>query len=189
MSTMNPNLQRLRVAVKLMLLVALLAIVYVVLAIFRSGDGNGIALMTLSLRLPAVAPGESALLDWDGRPVLVMQRSVDQITALVRSNALLADATSTRSSQPDDAVNPYRSLEPEWFVAIALGTDFSCTVELVDKVPALFGEPQGTAGLRDTCRGSYYDLAGRVYRVQYAKKNLAVPTYRLSGSTLELVGR
>lgn len=141
-------------------------------------------LPTLRVAVSDLLPGAHKIIDWEGRPVLIMRRdarmqsSVDDLDP-----ALLHDPASADSVQPKTALAVWRSRDPAWFVAIAVGTDLGCPVRVAE--PAEL--PAGlAAGLRDTCRGAFYDLAGRVLDGQQADENLTVPSYRLDGDVLVL---
>lgn len=185
----NLRLQRLRVAVKLMLLLAFLIAVYVGGSSFNSNGTDTAELEPLSIDLDAVASGGAVTVNWNGRPIIIVQRTTEEIQALQKENSRLKDASSSQSEQPDFARVPHRSLDPRWFVAVALGTDFSCPVDRVQMVPATLLGVDDQAGLQDSCRGSYYDLAGRVIAGQYADRNLPIPEYQISGNTLILGGQ
>ena len=81
--------------------------------------------------------------------------------------------------------NPMRSLEPDYFIALDYGTDLGCPLELV---PADVNAPviPWSGGFRDRCRGSWYDLSGRVYKEQKASRNLEIPAYSIEGDILNL---
>jgi ubiquinol-cytochrome c reductase iron-sulfur subunit len=139
------------------------------------------------INLRGLAPGELLLADWNGRQVLVLHRTLEMITALEAENGALLDPESRRSRQPPAAKNPLRSVHPGYFVAIAHGTDLGCEVALVPPGdPAL--EPGSAGGFRDRCRGSRYDLAGRVYRGQEAPRNLDIPPHRFLDEARLLIG-
>ncbi|MEM7210208.1 MAG: hypothetical protein AAF434_20470 [Pseudomonadota bacterium] len=110
---------------------------------------------------------------WDGLPVMVILRSDQTIASLDSHAAALRDPDSDRSTQPDGARNAWRSLRPEIFVAIALGTDLRCPIK-----PRFEGEQ--LQGFVDQCRGWRYDAAGRVFDAQDALRNLRVPPYRIT---------
>jgi ubiquinol-cytochrome c reductase iron-sulfur subunit len=108
---------------------------------------------------------------------------------------LLRDPLSASSDQPDEARNTHRSLQPRYFVAIAQGTDLNCPIELFsgELVPRKSVSARSNAGedplttlpgFRDQCRGSHYDIAGRVYSKQEAQRNLVVPPHRIEGAQL-----
>ncbi len=179
---------RLRVLIKVMLATAAAAVLFVILAFFFSGNDERPRLPTLVVPLAGIAPGESTRVLWERRPVIILRRTPEMITALTTrdAGAQLRDAQSRRSEQPVALQTALRSLEPEWFVAIALGTDQGCPVSAYTAAtsadattPAnpIATSNTAAAGFADECRGSLYDGAGRVLADQYADRNLAVPLY------------
>lgn len=185
--TVNPSSQRrrlrLRVLAKSMIAVAVLAVLLMFASAFLTGDAERDSGPGLSITIGEIPIGDSRIILWEGRPVIVIHRDALTLETLRSAGAGLQDADSARSEQPDFARNAWRSSDPEWFVAIALGTDYGCPVA---GLPA--GEGSVTAGLVDQCRGSRYDAAGRVLSGQYADRNLVVPEYRIDGDTL-ILGR
>lgn len=168
---------RLRVALKLMLLVGAGLLFYVFAASFFTSQPGEKSYRTLRLSVSNQEPGSVEWYNWNGRPVMILRRTAEQLAALDGLEAELQDPASKRSRQPDYALNPYRSREPEWFVAIASGTDLSCAIVWMEAEDKPFrGQPWG-GGFADSCRGARYDLAGRVFSRQHAKKNLSVPQY------------
>ncbi len=133
-------------------------------------------------------PGQARMELWDGRPVLIYRRTETDIQQLQADDTRLLDFDSTESRQPSWAQNPYRSREPEWFVSIGVGTDFSCPVRHLAAASEPFLEQPWQGGFIDDCRGSRYDSAGRVYRGQYADENLIVPEYIRKDDVLILGG-
>ncbi len=65
---------KLRVTAKVMLGVAALAVLYVFIAAIRSGTGEVAEVPTLKVNLADLLPGESRLVSWEGRPVLIYRR-------------------------------------------------------------------------------------------------------------------
>jgi len=130
--------------------------------------------------------GEALFLNWEGRPVVIYRRQDNEFSQLRTIDNRLLDETSQNSDQPEDMLNAYRSVEPEWFVAIALGTDQGCSLTHLPANSSLFQQQPWHGGFIDACRKSRYDLSGRVYESQYATRNLVVPPYKLSGTTVIL---
>lgn len=180
---------RLRVLAKLMLATAFLAVVFVFLSAFLSGDKPGDPVPGLQVDIGDMAAGEMRTVIWEGRPIIVHRRDAAQRDALLRADAErdagLRDPSSKRSEQPAGADPALRSMAPDWFVAIALGTDYGCPVKPV-------AEPTRENGIDvafvDDCRGSRYDAAGRVLAGDYADRNLVVPAHTIDGDTL-ILGR
>lgn len=141
----------------------------------------------LTVDLAAAAPGEVRLVDWGGRQVLVQRRDGATIDALAAANPALADSASAASMQPEPARNRYRSLRPEFFVALAHDTGPGCLVEWLPAGAADAPAPWH-GGFRDRCAGSWYDAAGRVYRGQSAPRNLIVPPHHFRTATELVLG-
>ena len=206
---------RLRVMAKLMLLCAFVVVVYVALASFGTEDDVGSEGTALKVTLTDLEPGMMKSLVWESRPVLVYRRTVEEIAALDvaavddrggvvdhggrdgrsdrsdRSDrsgldGRLRDPASKKSKQPEWARSAYRSREPEWFVAIALGTDLGCSLNFVPASESNFQGERWTGGFVDTCRKARYDLSGRVFKDQYATRNLVIPVYSIDGDELVL---
>ena len=186
------RLLRLRVALKAMVAVGVVTIAFVLVSAFLSGEDDERALPALRVVVGDMAPGETRTLTWDGRAVLVRRRTSEEIDRLEAEDgalrARLRDPDSARSEQPPGVGGALRSVEPEWFVAIGLGTDYGCPVGYLQPEPAPFAGAPWPGGFVDGCRRSRYDLAGRVYAGQYADRNLVVPPHAIVGDALVLGG-
>ena len=167
----------LRVLAKLMIALGAMGVVYVFVAALISGEDDENALDLMRVTISDIKLGTLRTLSWEGRPVLVYRRTPEQIASLSRVNVALRDERSIDSQQPSMANNTLRSNDEQWFIAIALGTDYGCPLELKGEL------------IVDTCRGSRYDLAGRVYTGGYADRNLVVPRYTLNEDGSVLLGR
>lgn len=179
---------KLRVVAKLMAYVGVAGMIYVLVSAIRSGDGDVPDVPSLKVAIGDMSRGEIRFLTWEGRPVVVYRRQNDDIRNLREPDDRLVDPGSAKSEQPDAYVNDYRSISPDWFVAIALGTDLGCSIDYLpaDRIP--FQDGPWNGGFVDSCRSARYDLAGRVYEGQYATRNLVVPQYSISSDTL-ILGR
>jgi len=178
----------LRVTVKLLLSAAVIAFIYVFASAFLTRDGNEAAVADQRVVLTGLASGATMTLLWDTRPVIVHRRTPDEQLAITQGYRDFVDPQSSASQQPSWAQTEFRSRNPEWFVAIALGTDFSCSIAWLPP-GGTFRDNPWRGGFKDSCRGSRYDPAGRVYSGQYASRNLIVPDYRIDGDTLILGAR
>jgi len=174
----------LRVAVKLMLLAFFIGLGATFLRSLptpspEASDG-------LRFDLTELVAGQPVRLHWGQKRVIVYRREAVPAAERQRLAAYLADPNSRHASQPEFAENLYRSRDPRYFVALDFGTDLNCQLDYVDSSKT---GPKGMlwlGGLRDRCRGSWYDDAGRVYAGQKALRNLNVPAYRIEGNTLIL---
>ncbi len=177
---------KLRVAIKLMVLFAFLIFLYVALSSLGSGTDEAAAVPTKKVDISQFSAGDAEFLIWEGRPVVVYRRFDHEISALEQPNFFLADPESKKSKQPADMNTVHRSADKAWFVAIALGTDLGCSIELLPASSELYqGQPWG-GGFVDTCRKSRFDFAGRVYRSEYSGRNLVIPPYSVEGETVVL---
>lgn len=168
---------RLRVALKLMLLVGAGLLFYVFAASFFTTQPGEKSYRTMRLSVVNQQPGSVEWYNWNGRPVMILRRTAGQLATLDALETELQDPASKRSRQPDYARNQHRSRQPEWFVAIASGTDLSCAIVWLEAEDVPFRGQPWQGGFADSCRGARYDLAGRVFSGQHAKKNLSVPQY------------
>ena len=185
-STREPRRLKLRVAAKLLLTVAFLAVLYVFAVAAFTGGVPIEDTPTLAVPIDDMRPGETRQVVWDDKPVLVHRRTPEEIAALGEARARLKDPRSEASRQPEWATGRYRSREPEWFVAIAVGTDFSCPLRWLPASALRVGGVAWAGGYEDECRGSRYDPAGRVYDGQFADRNLMVPPYAIDADEVVL---
>jgi len=179
---------RLRVAAKMMMYLGFAGVVYVFISAITSGDGEVPAVPSMRVEIANLQPGQVQFLTWQGRPVLIYRRTDADVVALRTADPRLRDPGSNSSQQPDTAKNDFRSVNPDYFVAIALGTGRGCSVEHVPASSEMFQGMAWSGGFIDSCDKDRFDLAGRVYDNQYAGKNLQVPPYAMEGTTV-ILGR
>jgi len=142
--------------------------------------------------ISGLKPGEKMTVEWRGKPVWIVHRTPEMLTALPKLNDQLADPDSTR--KPDEqapayARNPVRAIKPEYFVTVGICTHLGCSPS--DKFqagpqPSLPDDWQG--GFFCPCHGSTFDLAGRVYKNKPAPDNLEVPPHMYLSDTKLLIG-
>ncbi|HEY9148707.1 MAG TPA: ubiquinol-cytochrome C reductase, iron-sulfur subunit [Gammaproteobacteria bacterium] len=186
---MNDTTRRLllRVVVKLMLLAGIAATGYILFASLDEEPQQAHTPAPLQLPLPPVQHPTVTRHPWAGGNLLLLQYPADAPVAYP-PEARLFDPGSTQARQPAALALPQRSLQRGVFLAYDRGTDMGCPLEWVAA-----GTRQGPiqpwpGGFRDTCRGSWYDAAGRVLRGQEAGRNLDIPPYRMLAPDLLEVG-
>ncbi len=138
--------------------------------------------------ISAIKPGEKLTVEWRGKPVWILRRTPEQLASLKQTDAQLADPKSERKQYPTPAYakNDYRSIKPEFFVAVGICSHLGCSPS--DKFtpgaqPSLPDDWAG--GFFCPCHGSTFDFAGRVFKNKPAPDNLEVPPHMyLSDSTL-----
>jgi len=137
-----------------------------------------------TLDLGTVAPGALVTVEWRGKPIWVLHRTPQMIASLDDHDYLLLDPQSKEPQQPPYARNRFRSIKPEFFVAIAICTHLGC----IPSYRPQAGEPglgaNWPGGFYCPCHGSAFDLAGRVFKNVPAPRNLEIPPYVLQGNTL-----
>ena len=138
-----------------------------------------------------IKPGEKKTVEWRGKPVWIIRRTTEQVEALKKSDAQLADPQSARSAYPtpEYAKNGHRSIKPEFMVAVGICTHLGCSPG--DRLsagpqPSLPDDWQG--GFLCACHGSTFDLAGRVFKNKPAPDNLEVPPHMYLSDNKLLVG-
>jgi ubiquinol-cytochrome c reductase iron-sulfur subunit len=136
-----------------------------------------------------IPPGGMKTVEWRGKPVWVVRRTPEMVTALQSPSPELADPNSRRDQQPAYAANATRSIRPEVFVAVGICTHLGCSPTAV---PAGSGNPSLPAdwagGFFCPCHGSTFDGAGRVFRNKPAPSNLEIPPHQFLSESRLLIG-
>jgi ubiquinol-cytochrome c reductase iron-sulfur subunit len=143
--------------------------------------------------ISGMAVGEMRTFEWRGKPVWVIRRSEEMVSALKAHDNELADPESKRNQTdltPMPQVrNEYRSLKPEYMVAVGVCTHLGCspTARFAPGAqPSLPADWPG--GFLCPCHGSTFDLAGRVFKNKPAPDNLPVPPYKFLSDSKILIG-
>ena len=142
--------------------------------------------------ISAIKPGEKLTVEWRGKPVWIIRRTPEQLDALKKVEAQLADPESKRNPDeltPAYARNQMRSIKPEFFVGVGICSHLGCSPS--DKFqmgpqPSLPDDWQG--GFLCPCHGSTFDMAGRVYKNKPAPDNLEVPPHMYLSDSRLLIG-
>jgi ubiquinol-cytochrome c reductase iron-sulfur subunit len=137
-------------------------------------------------------PGEKKTVEWRGKPVWIVRRTSEQVAALPKVDALLADPKSERKADeltPAYARNEGRSRKPEFLVVVGICSHLGCSPS--DKFvpgaqPSLPDDWAG--GFLCPCHGSTFDMAGRVYKNKPAPDNLEVPPHMYLSDSRILIG-
>jgi ubiquinol-cytochrome c reductase iron-sulfur subunit len=138
--------------------------------------------------LSKMEPGQLIRVAWRGKPVWILNRTPEVLETLKTLDDELRDPLSQESIQPESSKNPARSIKPEIFVAVGLCTHLGCSPTFRPEIaPHDLGE-KWKGGFFCPCHGSWFDLAGRVYRGVPAPTNLEIPPYRYITDTQLIVG-
>lgn len=139
--------------------------------------------------ISALAPGEMMRVEWRGKPVWIIHRTKEMLESLGKIADKISDAQSKRPMQPDYAKNEARSIKPEYLVVVGICTHLGCSPTDKFKTGAESGiGADWPGGFLCPCHGSFFDLAGRVYKNMPAPDNLEVPPHYYMSDTRILIG-
>lgn len=177
----------LRVAVKLMSLAGVGLALYALLASVLSGEAPSGKSEPLLVRLDALSENQLLRVAWGEGNLLLLKRSAATLASLDADTAGLQDPFSERSREPAGLPAATRSVRAALFVAFDRGTGMGCPLGWVPPGNRSAPQQPWQGGFRDSCDGSWYDAAGRVFKGQQAGRNLDIPPYRyIDGDLLEI---
>ena len=119
---------------------------------------------TTEVDLSPIPAGQAHTVSWGGKPVFVVHRTPEQVSAMKAS-------PGGHDPQPDAE----RVKNPEWLVVVGICTHMGC-------IPS-----KNEEGWLCPCHGSVYDNSGRVLHGP-APKNLLVPPYKFVAAGKIIVG-
>jgi ubiquinol-cytochrome c reductase iron-sulfur subunit len=136
-----------------------------------------------------ILPGGIKTVEWRGKPVWVVRRTPEMLATLPGLDKKLVDPASQENQQPEYARNAHRAIKPEFLVAVGICTHLGCSpssVPLGSNNPSVGSDWQG--GFFCPCHGSFFDLAGRVYKNVPAPTNLEIPPHKYLSEGKLLIG-
>jgi len=137
---------------------------------------DGPAGSTIEVDLSPLMPGQAITLEWQGLPVFIRNRTLDEIARAAKDD---------RAAMPDPQKDETRHQDgkAQWLVVMGVCTHRGCT-----PLGQNSGDKKGDyGGWFCPCHGSHYDTSGRI-RKGPAPKNLEVPDYRFTTDTRIIVG-
>lgn len=142
--------------------------------------------------ISGIRPGEKMTVEWRGKPVWIVKRTPEQLAAIPKFDAQLADPKSARNPNeltPAYARNEMRSIKPEMLVVVGICSHLGCSP--IEKFqtgvqPSLPDDWAG--GFLCPCHGSTFDMAGRVFKNKPAPDNLEVPPHMYLSDSRLLIG-
>jgi ubiquinol-cytochrome c reductase iron-sulfur subunit len=146
----------------------------------------------VEVNIADMKPGELKTVEWRGKPVWILRRDETMLKSLAKTDGVVADPKSERKPSeltPEYARNQYRSIKPDYLVAVGICSHLGCSPSLRAEAgaqPSLPDNWQG--GFLCPCHGSTFDLAGRVYKNKPAPDNLEVPPHVYLSDTTILIG-
>lgn len=136
-----------------------------------------------------LAPGQIMTVEWRGKPVWIIRRTEEMLASLKLAEPNLVDPESKEPQQPAYATNGYRSIKPEYMVAIGICTHLGCSpTEKFQPGNAQGMQPDWPGGFFCPCHGSQFDLAGRVFKSMPAPTNLEIPPHQFLAEGRLLIG-
>ncbi len=135
-------------------------------------------------------PGGLLRVKWRGKVCWVVHRTEQNIADLKSDKLLsrLADPNSEVPQQPEYCKNATRSIKPDYAVLVGICTHLGCSPTYrPDVAPADLG-PDWVGGFFCPCHGSFFDLAGRVFRGVPAPTNLVVPPHHYVSDDVIMIG-
>jgi ubiquinol-cytochrome c reductase iron-sulfur subunit len=142
----------------------------------------------IEVDISKIEMGQKIDVEWRGKVVWVIRRTPEMLASLPKLDSRVADPKSEAPQQPKDCKNEYRSIKPEFFVAVGICTHLGCSPTYRKEIaPADLG-PDWLGGFFCPCHQSKFDLAGRVYKGVPAPTNLVVPPHKYQSDTLIVVG-
>jgi ubiquinol-cytochrome c reductase iron-sulfur subunit len=143
----------------------------------------------VTVDISKLQPGQQMTVVWRRKPVWLLRRTPEMLEALSSLRDQLRDPDSRAASQqPAYASNEYRSLRPEYLVAVALCTHLGCVPSFRPDVAAPDLGPSWIGGYFCPCHGSRFDFAGRVFKGVPAPLNLEIPPHRYVADTAVEIG-
>ena len=141
----------------------------------------------VEINVGKIEPGQLIRAEWRGKPVYVVRRTEETLTGLAKHDDQLRDPNSEKAQQPSYATNEYRSIKPEFLVALGVCTHLGCapTHHHGDFDQFVSGVPNG---FFCPCHGSKFDMAGRVFQGVPAPLNLMVPEHSFISDDTLLIG-
>ncbi|EGR4179168.1 ubiquinol-cytochrome c reductase iron-sulfur subunit [Vibrio cholerae] len=141
----------------------------------------------VEVEISKLEEGQMVRVEWRGKPVWVVRRSQAVVEGLKNHENQLRDPNSDELQQPNYAQNPYRSIKPEYFIAVGICTHLGCSPTYL---PDSFSEQvQGVkSGFFCPCHGSKFDMAGRVFQAVPAPLNLVIPPHMYLSDTRIVIG-
>lgn len=133
--------------------------------------------------------GQRLVFEWRGKPVWIVNRTKKMLDTLPGMAGKLVDPNSDASEQPSYAQNEWRSIKPDILVLVGICTHLGCSplAKFVEGAASGLGR-DWPGGFFCPCHGSFFDLAGRVYKDVPAPTNLVVPPHAYLSDTRIIVG-
>ena len=131
----------------------------------------------IEVDLSGLEVGKLNIVAWRRMPVWILIRTPELLASLDGISEDLSDPNSDSSLQPEYCKNDTRSVKPEIFIAVGICTHLGCS-------PAT----NFPDGFLCACHGSYFDVAGRVFKGSPAPTNLPIPEHYYVDDNTVVIG-
>ncbi|HVK56139.1 MAG TPA: ubiquinol-cytochrome c reductase iron-sulfur subunit [Burkholderiales bacterium] len=170
--------------------IATVAIAWPFIASMKPSQRAQAAGAPVEVDVSKIEPGSYVTVEWQGKPVWVVNRTKEMMEKLPSVAALLADPGSESSKQPEYAKNLTRSdpKYPNVLVVLGVCTHLGCSPTYRKEVGAADLGADWPGGFFCPCHGSKFDMAARVFKGVPAPSNLEVPPYTYLSDARLLVG-
>ena len=136
-----------------------------------------------------IESGAILTIEWQGKPVWIVNRSPEMLDLLGKHDARLSDPQSEQPQQPAYCKNPTRSIKKEYLVAVGICTHLGCSPTFRKDIGAAdLGGADWPGGFFCPCHGSTFDLAARVFKNVPAPINLKIPPHQYLSDAKLLIG-
>ena len=135
-----------------------------------------------------IEPGAILTVEWQGKPVWIVNRSKEMLDMLSKHDDKLGDPQSEQPQQPAYCKNATRSIKPEILVAVGICTHLGCSPTFRKDIGAADLGADWPGGFFCPCHGSHFDLAARVYKGAPAPINLKIPPHQYLSDAKLLIG-
>jgi ubiquinol-cytochrome c reductase iron-sulfur subunit len=146
-------------------------------------DAAALALASIEVDVGSLEVGQSMIVKWRGKPVVVRQRTDKEIEEAKSVDlSQLRDPVARNANLPANApatdANRATPGKEAWFVMVQVCTHLGC-------IP--LGQEGAYGGWFCPCHGSVYDTAGRI-RQGPAPENMPIPQYEFTSDTVIRIG-
>ena len=142
----------------------------------------------VKFNLAKLLPGEQTTVEWRGKPVYVVRRTPEAISALEKLSDRVSDPESKEEQQPSYVDTQKRSIKDEFLIVVGICTHLGCAPKYHPEVGATAFDGDWLGGFFCPCHGSKFDLAGRVFKGVPAPLNLEVPPHRYVSDEVVIIG-
>ncbi len=157
-----------------------------------------LAAATTEFDVSTVTEGQLVVIQWQGKPVFVVNRTADMLARVDGHDDNLKDPNSEAIDEVQaewmdtPEKRKYRAIKPEYLIVVASCTHLGCIPlfkptagqkDWGDSVPS-----DWAGGWHCPCHGSFYDLSARVINGSPAPHNLHVMPYHYKTDSVVVIG-